>query len=85
MHIKWSTQWHAKVIPSGVKQDLYAQSLHPAYDYVLFESSLLQSVILEPHKNHSTPSLVHMYWSFTSFLFFYLGLYQFMCTILEHS
>jgi hypothetical protein len=29
MHTKWFIQWHPKVIPSGVKQDLSHQSLHP--------------------------------------------------------
>jgi hypothetical protein len=47
----------------------FGQSLPPTYQYILFMPSLLQLVILDPHKNHSTPSPVHQQWSFTGFGF----------------
>ena len=52
MHTKRLIQWHPKW--SG-------QSQHPTYHCILFGPPLLQLAILGPHKNHSTPSLVHQY------------------------
>ena len=49
----------------GVKHDLCGQSPHLAYHCTPFGPSFLQSAILGPHENHSTPSLVHHQWSFT--------------------
>ena len=56
---KMVTQWHSKVTPSGVKQDLIGQSLNAAYHYIHFGATLLQFAIFGPHKNHFTPNLVH--------------------------
>ena len=69
IHTKWLTQWHPKVIASGVKQHLSNQSMHPTYHCILFGPPLLQLAISGPHKNHSTPSLLHQQWSFTVFGF----------------
>ena len=38
------------------KQHLSGQSLHPIQQCVLFGPPLFQLAILDPHKNHSTPS-----------------------------
>jgi hypothetical protein len=62
---KWS--------PSGVKHDLCGQSPHVAYHYNLFGQPILQSFYLDPHKNHSTPSLLHQQWLFTISRFSTLG------------
>ena len=36
MHTKQLTQWHPNVYASGVKHDIYDQSLHPACHCILF-------------------------------------------------
>ena len=36
---KWLSQWHPKVITSGVKQNLSTQSLHPTYHCILSKPS----------------------------------------------
>ena len=56
IHTKRLTQWHPKVIPSGVKRVLSGQSLHPTYHYVLYGPPLLLLTNFDPHNNHSTPS-----------------------------
>ena len=48
-----------KVIPTGVKDDLYGQPLHMTSHYILFGPPLLQLIVLDLHNNHTTPSLVH--------------------------
>ena len=42
MHTKWLIWWHSKMIPSGLKQDMFGQSPHHAYHCNLFGSLLLQ-------------------------------------------
>ena len=69
MHTKWLTQWHPKVISSGVKHDLSNQSFHFAYNCILLRPPLLQLTILGPPKHLPTPSLVHQYWSIIVYLF----------------
>ena len=49
-----------KVIASGVKQTIYGQSLHSTYHYILFGSPFLKLASLGPHKNDSTPGVVHI-------------------------
>jgi hypothetical protein len=73
MHIKRLTQWNPKAIPSDVKQDLSGQPMYPAYHCLILGPSLLQLVILGPHKNQAIPSLVHKYSSgLSTFSIFYL-------------
>ena len=49
-HKMVKSQWHPKVIPSGVTHDLSNQSLHPLW-VTTFTISELSS-----HKYHPTPS-----------------------------
>ena len=55
MHMKQLTQYYSIVIASGVKQHLSNHALHPTYHCILLGPPILQSTILDPHKNHSTP------------------------------
>ena len=52
MCTKRLTQWHLKVIASGVKHHLSSQPLHPTYHCIFLGPSFLPLANLGPHKNH---------------------------------
>ena len=59
MHTKQLSQWHPKVIPTGVTGDLSAQTLNPKPRITSFSCHHIQFDNLGPRKTHCTPSLVH--------------------------